>query len=147
VSPSLPPPAQTALVSPGEDTEAEVARARDDLARAKQSKDAGAETRAAMKLAGLYHKRGDYGSAAEHYRAAAGAAQRAGEAVLQVDSRILLGAALAELGETKQAREELELALGLAREAKYVRGEQNALVQLELLQDEGSEETPDPAGS
>jgi len=65
--------------------------------------------------------------------------KKAGEAELRVDSLVLLGASLAEMGETGQAREQLSLALDLARQIGYEAGEINASVQLRVLEGDSSE--------
>jgi len=110
-----------------------IARASSALAQARRRGDAGAEATAALELAGLYHQERDYQSAARYYREAAAAANKAGKTQLRVDALILEGAAAAELGDEARARQQLQLAVELARKAGYVEGEQNALVQLELL--------------
>ena len=130
VSPQVEP--QAAMVPANE--EASTARALTDLQRAARTGSAGAEARAAFALASIHHKNGNHRSAASFYGRAAAAAERAADPRLQIDSLILLGAALAELGETGKARERFESALELARDIAYAKGEQNALVQLQILE-------------
>ena len=125
---------EAALVPGEESGRSAIAGASAALAQARRRGDASAEATAALELGGLYHEQGDYQSAARYYREASAAAEKAGKSQVQVDALILEGAALAELGDEGHARQRLELALGLAREAGYDDGEQNALVQLELLE-------------
>jgi hypothetical protein len=124
---------ETALMAELAAAEGELAEALTALAEATKSGEAGAEARAAFEVAGIYHMDHDYRSAARHYRGAIAAAESADEVELQIDSMVLLGAALAELGETQEARQHFDLALEAAREAGYERGETNALVQLRVL--------------
>ncbi len=139
----LPPrpevPTEMALISGLERAKGEAATALTALTRARESGDAGAQARSAAKLAGIYHMNRAYQSAARYYREAAGAAKESGEAELQVDSLVLLGAALAEMAETHQARQQFALALELAREIGYETGETNALVQLRVLEGESAD--------
>jgi anti-sigma factor RsiW len=134
VSPHVPEPPQTAIVPDDQEAEAPISAALAELRRARGTGDLTGEARSATRLGGIYHKRRDYQSAAMYYRQAAEAAERAGEIELRVDALILLGGALAETGRNTGAREEFEVALGLARESGYVQGEENALVQLQLLE-------------
>ncbi len=131
--PQLELPTETALMKELAGAEGEVAAALSALAEATKSGDAAAEARAAVEVGGIYHADRDYGSAARHYRGAMAAAEKVGEVELRIDSMILLGAALAEMGETEEARQHFDLALEMAREAGYDRGETNALVQLRVL--------------
>jgi hypothetical protein len=124
---------EMALVSGLERGRGDAATALRALTQARENGDAGAQARSAMGLAGIYHQNRNYASAARYYREAAGAAEKAGEAELRVDSLVLLGAALAEMGETQQARQQFGLALELARQIGYETGETNALVQLRVL--------------
>jgi tetratricopeptide (TPR) repeat protein len=90
-------------------------------------------------VADIYHKEKNYRLAASFYHRAAEAAEEAELPELRVDALILSGAALAELGEAKEAREQLDDALRLARDAGYSSGEENALVQIELLEADAGE--------
>lgn len=130
---SILPPAQAALVPDVDEIDGALARALADLARAKEAGRVADEAVAAAKAAGLRHKVQDHEAAIHYYRQAAAAAERAGRHELQVDSLVLAGAALAELGSVRQARGQLEEALRLARDAGYTKGEQNALIQIGLL--------------
>jgi len=105
----------------------------DQLEKARRSGKAGPRARAAFRAAGILHRARRYREATTYYREAAEAAERADDVELRVDALVLLGAAFAELGETKQARGELAGAAALAKGAGYERGEQNARVQMELL--------------
>jgi tetratricopeptide (TPR) repeat protein len=127
-------PTETALMAELADAKGELAAALSALAEATKSGDAAAEAGAAFEVAGIYHGGRDYDSASRYYRGAIAAAERADEVELRIDSMILLGAALAEMGETEEARQHFDLALEMAREVGYDRGETNALVQLRVLE-------------
>jgi len=133
VLPQITPPTETALVSTEKETEAAIAQASADLKRAKESGKPHEVAIAAAKLGDLYHRKREYASAAGYYREAVAAAKEAEEAELGVDSLIMLGAVLAEMGDTGAARAQFERAVATARAVGYSAGEQNALVQLELL--------------
>ncbi len=125
---------QAALVpETGEADDDRLRAALAELEDARRSGDAGAQARAALGAAGILHNAQRYREASACYREAAEAAARADEAELRVDALVLLGAVLAELGETEQARGELQAAAALAGEAGYERGERNARVQMRLL--------------
>ncbi len=130
---TAPPAPKTALIPESEEDAASSSRALADLRLAETRGEAAEEALAAARVAGLYHRAGEYDSAARHYLQAAAAAEKAERHELRVDSTILAGAALAELGAAKQAREHLRAALTLARRTGYTKGEENALMQLELL--------------
>lgn len=133
VLPQITPPTETALVSTEKEIETAIAQASAELNGAKESGKPHEVATAAAKLADLYHRKREYGSAAGHYREAVAAAEQADEPELGVDSVIMLGAVLAEMGDTEEARQQFEQAVGMARAVGYSTGEQNALVQLELL--------------
>jgi tetratricopeptide (TPR) repeat protein len=104
--------------------------------------DAHAQAEAELELAGLYHGKRDYPEATRHYRRAAAAAEKAGDSQKRIDSLILLGTSLAQMGQQTEAQQQLELALGLAQQVGYRVGEHNALLQLqppEAPQGEGEE--------
>jgi tetratricopeptide (TPR) repeat protein len=130
----MPAAPQVALVDGSSGVEGSISSALADLARARQGGNAGEEALAAARVAALCHRDRSYDRAAVHYQEAAAAADRAGRRELQIDSLVLAGAVLAELGETDEARQQLEAALRLARQAGYSKGEENALMQIELLE-------------
>lgn len=113
--------------------EGELSAALAELEEARRSGEAAAQARAAFRAAGILHRAKRYREAAAYYREASGAAARADEVELRIDALVLLGAMLAEMGETEQARQELTAASELAEEAGYERGERNARVQIQLL--------------
>jgi len=94
------------------------------------------EARRALDQGSAYHLKRDYRSAAACYQRAVTAAERADDARLRADALVQLGAVMAELGETKEARKCLELAARVAHQAGYVEGERNARVQLRLLDEQ-----------
>ena len=124
---------QAALMPEKGGAEGELSAALAKLEEARRKGEATAQARAALGVAGILHGDEKYRDAAAYYREASGAAARADEVELRIDALILLGATLAELGETEQARQELTTAAGLAEEAGYERGERNARVQMDLL--------------
>ena len=139
-APSVPPRietrTETALVPPKGASRAEIAGVMAPFDRAKKSGDAGQLARAALAVGGLYHRNREYRLAADYYRQAAAAGERAGSTELRIDALILLGAVKAEQGQIEAARQQFETALKLARDAGYTKGEQNAQVQLQLLHGE-----------
>lgn len=124
---------QAAFMPEEGSTAGELSAALAKLEKARRNGEAAAQARAAFKTAGILHRDEKYRDAAAYYREASGAAARADEVELRIDALVLLGAVLAELGETEQARAELAGAAELAEEAGYERGEQNARVQIQLL--------------
>jgi tetratricopeptide (TPR) repeat protein len=134
MSQGVSPPPQLSLIDEGVEPEEAISRALAQLERAEEVGSDSDEAAAAARVAALYHKTREYRNAARYYRRAAAAAENAGQDELRIDSLILAGAALAELGEAKEAREQLESAVRVARDHGYTRGEQNALLQLELLE-------------
>jgi len=126
---------EAALFPDEEGTDDGLEVALSDWKRVRASGETKEAARAALKVGGMLHRRERYPEAAYYYREAAQAAGRAAEVQLRVDALVLLGATLAELGKTEEARRELGTAVALAREAGYERGEETARVQMELLPD------------
>jgi tetratricopeptide (TPR) repeat protein len=138
VAPVVSRPSQTALLPLDQAGDPELRRAAAELRQALKRRDRAAEAAAAMELGSLHHQKRRYPEAATYYRQAARAAELAGESQQRVDALVGLGAALAEMGKTEQAREEFEGALSLAQRAGYDVGERNARLQLRLLKELGA---------
>jgi len=128
-----PPRPEAALVPPGEKPETTLPAALAALALTEKSGKEAERARAALQVASLYHQQAKYELAARYYGQAAAAADKGGQRALKADALILLGASLAELGEVQKARQQFAAALKLSREIGYAKGEQNALIQLQLL--------------
>jgi len=124
---------QAAFMPEEGSAQGELSAALAELEKARRKGEAAAQARAAFKAAGILHSAQRYREATAYYREAGEAAARAEEVELRIDALVLLGAVLAELGETEQARAELAGAAELAEEAGYERGERNARVQIQLL--------------